>query len=362
MRKHENIRTQISTLAVALVLTFCNAAFPQDAVDGVNQARSLSQAFRRAARIAGPSVVTIITQVDRTTEVLRDGFVVSKVVPENSSIGSGVVIHPSGVVMTNSHVVAAADHVLVRIHDGREFATKDLRRDKQSDIAILKIIDPPDSLTATTLGNSDDVEIGDWVIAIGSPFELQTTVSAGIISGKDRDLDKIERGKLLQTDAAINPGNSGGPLVNLDGEVIGINTAIASNSGGYQGVGFAIPVNSARWVVNQLAKNGKVQRSYLGVAVDNLPVKDAVIRGLPPVAGVLVREVKSWTRSAGSGLQQNDVILEFAGKRVRDVKDLLGAVERKPVGSIHTVKVLRNGQSEQVQIEVQQRPSPHVSG
>ena len=240
----------------------------------LDHAKSLSAAFRSAAHRVAPAVVTVVTQIDRYRQ-FRDGSkIFEKLVPEDASIGSGVIIHDSGVVLTNSHVLEGADRIIIRTADGREFETYGVNRDTWSDVAILRMKDPP-RLTAAQLGDSDKMDIGDWVIAIGSPFELEATVSAGIISGKNRGLEKIRRGKLLQTDAAINPGNSGGPLVNLDGEVIGINTAIASSSGGYQGIGFAIPINNARWIVNQLAAHGKVRRAYLGVSVDEFLPRDA---------------------------------------------------------------------------------------
>jgi len=281
---------------------------------------------------------------------------------------SGVIIHHSGVVLTNSHVLEDSDRIVVRIAGGREFQTYDVRRDPWSDIAILRIKDPPPirpndksdgdyAASEAKLGNSDDIDIGDWVIAVGSPFELEATVSAGIISGKNRGLEKIRRGKLLQTDAAINPGNSGGPLVNLAGEVIGINTAIASSSGGYQGVSFVIPVNHARWVVNELASHGEVRRGYLGVSIDQLLPRDAVSRGLPAISGVVVTQVRPESAAASAGLRKDDVIVEFAGMPVGDVRDLQGLVEQKEAGSEHPLIVYRDGNTEQLRIRVQKLPS-----
>jgi len=206
------------------------------------------------------------------------------------------------------------------------------------------------------LGDSDQLQIGDWVIAIGSPFELEATVSAGIISGKGRGLRKIRRGKLLQTDAAINPGNSGGPLVSLDGEVIGINTAIASTGGGYEGIGFAIPSNRVRWVVSELLDNGVVRRSYLGVEIDDLVPREARRRGLPQISGVLVSRIRPDSPAAAAGLQKNDVILEFAGKRVEDARDLQGIVERLPVGSEQRVRVVRNGSPSFLTVKLRELP------
>jgi serine protease Do len=214
--------------------------------EATQHAKALSQAFREAANAVVPSVVTVAGR--SSTESARRRLLPGMRLDSNdwieedddAAIGSGVVIHPSGIVLTNSHVIDGSDRVIVRPLDGREYAVRQIRRDRLSDVALLYLEHPP-SLPAARFGNSDELEIGDWVIAIGSPFELEATVSAGIISGKGRGISKIDRGKLLQTDAAINPGNSGGPLVNLDGEIVGMNTAIASSSGGYQGIGFAIP-------------------------------------------------------------------------------------------------------------------------
>jgi serine protease Do len=226
------------------------------------QANALSLAFRRAAELATPSVVRIDSHtkakpVSRSSRGrtfrggnpfegtpfedmfrnLPEGFEgFEGRIPQRDGVGSGVIIDPSGIVLTNNHVVDGADTVTVRLSDGREFQATDIKTDPASDIAVLRLKDAK-SLPAAKLGDSSQLEIGDWVMAIGNPFNLETTVSAGIISGKGRALtNRIQRAEFLQTDAAINPGNSGGPLVNLDGEVVGINTAIASNSGGYQGI------------------------------------------------------------------------------------------------------------------------------
>ena len=186
--------------------------------------------------------------------------------PPAKGRGSGFVVDASGIILTNSHVVNEADAVTVRFHDGTELKATSWHTDPWSDVAIVRV-DPQQRLTAIPLGNSDGMEIGDWVLALGDPFGVGMSVTAGIISGKGRSPAINEREDYLQTDAAINPGNSGGPLVNLQGEVIGINTAISTRSGGYDGVGFAIPINLARWVADQLIRDGHVARPYLGVSV-----------------------------------------------------------------------------------------------
>lgn len=339
-----------------LIAVFASSALVNPALNAqsgptppTEHAHALSAAFRYAAGRVSPSVVTVVAgrREQRFSIRLPDGKRIMS--PENDerrsdedSIGSGVNIHESGIVLTNAHVVAGADAVQVRTADGREIGVRDIKLDAWSDVAILQLEIPP-GVPAAKLGNSDNLQIGDWVIAIGSPFELETTVSAGIISGKGREISKIKRGKLLQTDAAINPGNSGGPLASLDGEVIGINTAIASSSGGYQGIGFAIPSNQVRWIAEQLLRNGRVTRSYLGVDIGDFAPSDARDLGLPPISGVLVKLVRPDGPAADSGLQANDIIVEFAGQRVFDARDLQAVVEQQPNRSRHRVKVVRDG-------------------
>ena len=190
------------------------------------------------------------------------------IIPQRMGMGSGFIINSNGTIMTNNHVVKGADEVKVILNDGREFIAKDIKTDPRTDVAIVKI-DATD-LKAIPLGDSRATQVGDWVLAIGSPFGLDKTVTAGIISAKGRQNRITERADFLQTDAAINPGNSGGPLINMHGEVVGINTAIASESGGYDGIGFAIPTHIAEWVSQQLISNGEVRRGYIGTAIQSV--------------------------------------------------------------------------------------------
>ena len=214
-----------------------------------------------------------------------------------------MIINPDGLILTNNHVVSQADSVVVELADGREFTAKEIRTDPATDLAILRI-SSGEKLPAARLGDSDALQIGDWVLAIGNPFELEASVSAGIISAKERSLGSAERASFLQTDAAINPGNSGGPLVNLRGEVVGINTAIASSSGGYQGIGFAIPVNLTKWVIGQLVDKGTVSRAWLGIGIGPVTQETAEKLGIDPrTAGVLVN--KSVTIRLPSGRESS---------------------------------------------------------
>lgn len=347
----------------------------------VAAANALSQAFRDASEKATPSVVVVRSETrarnvtangssrgpadnpfrgtpfeDFFRDGMPDGFrIPNGRTPPRSGIGSGVIVDPAGIVLTNNHVVEGADEVTVELTDGREFKAVDIKTDPDSDIAVIRLADA-DNLPTASLGNSDQLEIGDWVIAIGNPFELETTVSAGIISAKGRELGRIRRAKFLQTDAAINPGNSGGPLVNLAGEVIGINTAIASNSGAYQGIGFAIPINQARWVSEQLIARGNVERGYLGVSIAPLSSDMAAKLGAPGRKGVLVTEVMPDTPAAAAGMQDLDVVLSFNGKMVDSPRTLQEVVERAAIGEKHDAVVLRDGKELTVAVEVKTLP------
>ena len=245
--------------------------------------------------------------------------------------GSGVIVDPSGVVLTNNHVVAGGGKITVRLHDGREFKAVDIKSDPTTDLAILRI-EGAGKLPAATLGNSDSVEVGDWVLAPGQPFGLEGTVTAGIVSATGRGLGIAGREDFIQTDAAINPGNSGGPLVDLDGEVIGINTAISTSTGAYEGVGFAIPINLTKWVGEQLLENGKVHRAYLGVIIQPVSQSLADQFHVRVHQGVLVTEVKSDSPAAKAGLKPGDIILQFEGKAVSQPRELQSLVERAKIG------------------------------
>jgi serine protease Do len=239
-------------------------------------------------------------------------------------------------------VVDGADKIIVRLHDGREYEVVDVKTDPKTDLAVLRIEDDAD-FPAALLGDSDLVEIGDWVLALGQPFGLESTVTAGIISAKHRGIGITDRENFLQTDAAINPGNSGGPLVNLDGEVIGINTAISSSSGGNDGIGFAIPVNLAKWVGKQLVSDGKVSRAYLGVGIQPVTAELAKQFHVKPREGVLVNQVHADTPAERAGLKSGDVIVEFSGKAVSNPRELQLSVERADVKKTHALRIVRDG-------------------
>jgi serine protease Do len=345
-----------------------------------NQALSISRAFRKAANVALPTVVTIETSSKGRVATGNDGenplegtpfedFFKDQLpgrknqapgkgrmsTPRREGMGSGVIIDKSGIILTNNHVVEGAEKVTVRLSDGREFQATDIKTDKETDLAVVRI-NGAGSLPAAKMGDSDQLEIGDWVIAVGNPFGLDLTVSAGIISGKGRELGVGKRTRFLQTDAAINPGNSGGPLMNLHGEIVGINTAIASNSGGYQGVGFAIPINLAKWVTDQLVKSGSVKRAYLGVGIEEVSADLAQKFGVERKGGVLVTDVHPGTPAAAAGFHAGDVVTHFAGKAVHGPRDLQELVEQTPLDSKQTVTVFRDGKSKELQVVVKPLP------
>jgi serine protease Do len=274
------------------------------------------------------------------------------------SAGSGVIVDPSGVVLTNNHVVAGGGKIMVRLQDGREFKAVDIKTDPKTDLAVLRI-EGAGKLPAARLGDSSKVEIGDWVLALGQPFGLEGTVTAGIVSAKERGLGITDREDFIQTDAAINPGNSGGPLVDLDGEVIGINTAISSNNGGYQGVGFAIPANLAKWVGGQLETAGKVQRAYLGVGIQLVTQPLADQFKIKVHEGVIVTEVRSHSPAAKAGLKLGDVILDFAGKAVTSPRQLQGLVEMCKVGSSEPLTILRDGKQMTLNVNCAAQPADY---
>ncbi len=363
---------------------------PRDA-QAISQAKNFSHAFRYAAEQAGPSVVKIRSHTaakkvsaNRSGRSLKNGqnqfngrnpfkgtpfedmipdngqmFGFGDFgdmgVPERDGIGSGVIIDKAGVVLTNNHVVQGADEVTVVLGDGREFKATDIKTDPKTDLAVVKLEGAKD-LPVAKLGNSDEMEIGDWVLAIGCPFELDHTYSAGIISGKGRELSDGNHARFLQTDAAINPGNSGGPLVNIDGEVIGINTAIASNSGGYQGIGFSIPINTAKWVTSQLMGSGHVSRSYLGVQLEEITPELASKLGVHTNEGVLVADVMPNTPAAAAGVKEGDVVTAFAGTAVHSPNDLRDLVEKAAVGSKQSLSLEREGKHVSLDVTLKAQP------
>ncbi|WP_242356793.1 MULTISPECIES: Do family serine endopeptidase [Anaeromyxobacter] len=276
-----------------------------------------------------------------------------------SSLGSGFLISPEGFILTNNHVVQDATDILVRLTDGGEFKAETVGRDPATDVALIKLVNPPKNLPTVVLGDSDAIRQGDFVLALGSPFGLRNTATLGIISAKHRGREVNPTGTyddFLQTDAAINSGNSGGPLFNLKGEVVGINTAIVSPQLG-SGVGFAVPINLAKSILPQLREKGKVTRGYAGVSITDLSRDLAQGFGLPPdQKGALVQAVVPRGPAAKAGVQPGDVIVAVNGKPVASGSDLTRTVALVAPGSKVDLTVLRGGQKKQVSFAVAQRP------
>ena len=353
----------------------------------VASANSLSEAFRETARVLAPAVVTITSETKVASPAVRQGrpmddemlkrffgdqspfgdmfrdqpelrryFKPSADSAMRTGIGSGVIIDASGLILTNNHVVANATDVMVKLADGREFKATEVKTDPKTDLAVVRIEDA-DNLIAARLGDSEAMEIGDWVLALGQPFGLEGTVTAGIISAKSRGIGIAARENFLQTDAAINPGNSGGPLVNLSGEVIGINTAISSRSGGNNGVGFAIPINEAKWVSQQLIEDGVVRRSMLGVGIQEITHELASQFGVKGNDGVVVTQVMKDSPAEKAGLQEGDVILKFADVDVDDPRGLQNVVEQCEPGSAQSMEIVRNGETLQLTAVCEAQPA-----
>jgi serine protease Do len=260
---------------------------------------------------------------------------------QQKSLGSGFIIDREGHIVTNNHVVDGADGVKVKLADGKEFDAKVIGRDSKTDLALIKISGSSD-LQPLKMGNSDETKVGSWVVAIGSPFGLEQTVTAGIVSAKGRIIGSGPYDNFIQTDASINPGNSGGPLINMNGEVIGINTAIVASG---QGIGFAIPVNMAVDVIPQLKNKGRVTRGWLGVAIQDITPELAKSFGLKEKKGALVADVVKDGPAEKAGIERGDVIVEFDGKEVAESKDLPRIVASVPVGKNVTIKLLKDGKA-----------------
>ena len=264
--------------------------------------------------------------------------------------GSGFIVSANGTVLTNAHVVVGAEEVTVKLNDKREFRAKVLGLDKASDVAVLKI--EAQNLPAVKIGSSAQTAVGEWVLAIGSPFGFESSASAGIVSAKSRSLPDGSYVPFIQTDVAVNPGNSGGPLFNMNGEVIGINSQIYSRSGGYQGLSFAIPIEVAMNVEKQILTNGKVQRGKIGVVIQEVNQALAESFGLNKPAGALVSSVEKGGPAAKAGLEPGDVILGINGKTVTNTGDLPAAVAVMSPGETARLEVWRKGASRTIEVKV----------
>ncbi len=268
-----------------------------------------------------------------------------------NSLGSGFIIDPAGFVVTNNHVIADADEINVILNDGTKLPAELVGKDSKSDLALLRV-HPDQPLKAVKFGNSDKLRLGEWVIAIGNPFSLGGSVTAGIVSARNRDINSGPYDNYIQTDAAINRGNSGGPLFNLNGEVIGVNTAIISPSGGSIGIGFAVPSNSALAVIDQLRQFGETRRGWLGVRIQQVTDDIAESLNLKPARGALVAGLDDRGPAKPAGIEPGDVIVKFDGRDIKDMHDLPRIVADTPVGKEVDVVVIRKGKEESHKVKV----------
>lgn len=329
----------------------------------ISYLKGLSNEFKKVAKEASPAVVFIEVQTAQSTENQLDSWNLPSNEPsaedplekffghslkpqqpraQASSQGSGFFVSPDGYILTNNHVVKDAIKVIVRTPDQKEYPAQVIGTDRSSDMALLKV--EGKNLPYLKFADPENVEVGEWAIAIGSPFALSSTFTVGIVSAKGRSsLHIADYEDFIQTDAAINPGNSGGPLIDLDGNVIGINTAIVSKSGGYNGIGFAIPVNLVKFVMEQLKENGKVTRGFLGVRLQDIDYEMASCFKLNKVEGALVSEVEIDSPAALSGMKLGDIVIEYNGKTVTDFGKLRNEISMTKPGETVTIKVLRDG-------------------
>ncbi len=373
-QKHHACRLQIA----AIVLLCCSlllitTASAQD--ENIALLDRSAKAFSSVVKKAGPAVVYIGVEKgikgfggQDPGDLFKDPFFQRFFGPQfgrpnaqprqfkQRGAGSGFIISSDGLILTNNHVVEGADSIKVRLADEREFTAEVIGTDPQSDVALIKI--DGKNLPVLPLGNSDDLEVGEWVIAIGSPFELSQTVTVGVVSAKGRSRIGInDYENFIQTDAAINPGNSGGPLLNIHGEAVGINTAIFSRSGGYMGIGFAIPVNMAKNIQKQLLKNGKVTRGWLGVVIQDVNEDLARSFDLDKAEGILVAEVGNDSPAGSAGLQQGDVILSLNGTLIDNVADLRNKIAMIAPKTTISLKIIRNGQHKTLPVILGEQPS-----
>jgi len=282
------------------------------------------------------------------------GFLDQMPKQERHALGTGFILSKKGYIVTNNHVVKDADEIVVTLSNGQEQEAKLIGTDPKLDLALLKI--DSHGLRAVKLGNSDKLRVGDWVVAIGNPFGLEQTVTAGIVSAKGRVIGSGPYDDFIQTDAAINPGNSGGPLFNVDGELVGINTAIYSQSGGNNGIGFAIPINLAKSVFKDLRENGHVQRARLGVRIQDVDKDTMKALGLKNRQGALVPQVEAGSAADKAGIQAGDVIVSVDGQVIHKAHDLPIKIARHQPGDKVLVEVIRNGKRKVIPVIVEEMP------
>jgi len=355
----------------SLSLFIATPSFSEDAqtVPGARVAEDLSQAFEHVAETITPSVVTISTEskpkkgkTPKGKDPLRDFFgddIFDKMAPTpQRGLGTGVIVDEQGHILTNNHVIGDSDEVTVRLNNERTVKAKVVGTDPRTDLAVIKIKVKESLPKPAKLGDSEKLKIGEWVVAAGASFGLDNTITAGIVSAKGRALSGgAQYEDFIQTDAAINPGNSGGPLVNLRGEVIGINTAIVSKSGGYMGIGFAIPINMAKQVLDSLISNGKVTRGWLGVGIQNLTEDLAKSFDYTDTEGALVGHVDPKGPAKKAGIQQGDIVVQLGKDKIKNVNQLRNLVATIKPGTPLDLTIIRNGRKETRNVTIGELPA-----
>jgi serine protease Do len=317
----------------------------------------VSKAFIAVAAALKPSVVSITNVGVTTTNPFTDDPLLRRFfgrIPDfrpREGAGSGLIISDDGYILTNNHVVTGSRRLTVKLHDGREYKAGIIGADSQTDIALIKI--EATGLVPAPLGDSDDLKVGQWVIAIGKPFGLEQTVTAGIVSALHRSKVGVAAYEsFIQTDAAVNPGSSGGPLINLKGKVVGINTAIATKTGGYQGIGFSIPINLAKRVKDALMSDGRVRRSYIGVYITDVTPEAARLADYSGHEGALVSEVIPNGPAEKAGFKEGDIVIEYAGKKVKTSDHFRSLVSTTGVGTDVSIKVVREGTEMELKVKL----------
>jgi serine protease Do len=381
VKKQSRVGRRVLTVIFLAVFIVTNATFAQSSSSS-KFARELSDAFATAAKEAMPAVVsikvekTIVTSSLSSDQQLNDPFGLfgndflrqffGNQIPQQLQTprkyieegqGSGFIISKDGYILTNNHVVGNVDKITVELQDGRTFHNaKVIGTDPGTEVALIKI--EGDDFPVLPMGNSKNVEIGDWVIAIGNPFGLSETVTVGVISAVGRSNVHIAAYEdFIQTDAAINPGNSGGPLVNLEGQAVGINTAIYSESGGYMGIGFAIPIDMARNIEEQLKEYGRVIRGYLGLLGDDVTPDMAELLGTPSARGIIISTVEKGSPADKAGLKSGDIITEMDGKKIESYDAFRNDVADMKPDSKLNLTISREGETQKITVTLGERPS-----
>jgi serine protease Do len=346
---------------------------PAQSPAGIKMADELSSAFEQVAESITPSVVTISTETkpkksaakgnEPLRDFLGDDFFDRMVPSPQRGLGTGVIVDDQGHILTNNHVIGEADEVTVRLSTEKTAKAKVVGVDPRTDLAVIKIKVKEGLPKPARLGDSDKLKIGEWVVAAGASFGLDNTITAGIVSAKGRAISGgAQYEDFIQTDAAINPGNSGGPLVNLRGEVVGINTAIVSKSGGYMGIGFAIPINMVRQVMESLISKGKVTRGWLGVGIQNLSEDLASSFNYDGTEGALVGHVDPKGPAKKAGIKQGDIIVQVGKERIKNVNQLRNYIASLKPGSGLEISVVRDGGKKSFSVDIGELPAQPEQG